>query len=75
MPDPKAADSAAKQVLYTPEEAAQRASLTRNWLITKAREGKIPHWREGKTVRFSDEDLSWIKERFSRPVDGGRHES
>lgn len=59
---------------FTPLIDAKAASLLlgvpHTWLLTQAREGRIPHHRLGHYVRFNSEDLKeWLRETRSMPGD------
>ena len=48
--------------LVDAEAAAERFQLPKSWLLERARQGKIPHRRIGRYVRFSPSELSaWLK--------------
>ncbi|TDB85660.1 DNA-binding protein [Actinomadura sp. 7K534] len=58
------------RLLYTPQEAAELTSFTRDWLVRAASRGEIPHRRYGKRLfRFAQEDLEAIKEMGACPVE------
>lgn len=47
------ASEAPRQSLLTPADAAQLLAVDATWLLRQAREGRIPHIRLGKYVRFN----------------------
>ncbi|CNF10832.1 DNA binding domain%2C excisionase family [Mycobacterium tuberculosis] len=59
-----------ERLLYTPQEAAEITSFTRDWLVRAASRGEIPHRRYGKRLfRFAHEDLEAIKDMGACPVE------
>lgn len=73
-PSPGELAAVGAPVLYSPEEAAAiLPGKTAHWLKKKAREGKIPHARIGRTVMFTPADLTEIARegaRKPRPAPG-----
>jgi excisionase family DNA binding protein len=43
--------------LLTAEEAAELTRLPKQWLLEAARQGRVPHYRLGKYVRFKQSEL------------------
>jgi excisionase family DNA binding protein len=64
MPSCKPATSPTDAVrLLTPEEVADLLSLTRDTVIKKAREGKMPSLKLGKAIRFRLATIeAWLRE-------------
>lgn len=61
-----------ERLLYTPQEAAELTSFTRDWLVRAASRGEIPHRRYGKRLfRFAHEDLEAIKDMGACPAEPG----
>jgi excisionase family DNA binding protein len=63
---------------FTPLIDARAASgllgVPYTWLLTQAREGRIPHHRLGHYVRFNPEDLKdWLQETKLMPGANGFH--
>jgi excisionase family DNA binding protein len=52
--------------LYTISQAADSLQLPVTWLYERTRKAAIPHRKMGKYVRFTEADLSAIKEMCSR---------
>lgn len=46
--------------LMTADDAAERLGVPTSWLMAQAREGKCPHVRLGKYVRFSQANLEQL---------------
>jgi excisionase family DNA binding protein len=57
--------------LIDAKAASQILSVPASWLLTRARQGRIPHHRLGHYVRFSEEDLQQLAEQ-ARIVPYGR---
>jgi excisionase family DNA binding protein len=54
-------DRTAEQLLL-PAEAADQLRVPESWLYLAAREGRFPHVRVGRYVRFRQEDVTeWIR--------------
>lgn len=54
--------------LLTAEQAAEVLSVPPSWLLAQAREGKVPHFRLGRYVRFDSEELrGWLMEQRRSP--------
>jgi excisionase family DNA binding protein len=48
--------------LLLPSEAAKQLRVPESWLYLAAREGRFPHVRIGRYVRFRQEDVTeWIR--------------
>ena len=45
------------RALLSPDDAALVLAIDASWLLTRAREGAIPHVRLGKYVRFSPDEI------------------
>ncbi|WTW96570.1 helix-turn-helix domain-containing protein [Streptomycetaceae bacterium NBC_01309] len=59
--------------LYTPDEAALRLRVTKDWLIKRVRRGEAPHTRVGRQVLFSAGNLrAFIAMREVQPSARGR---
>lgn len=57
--------------LIDAKAASQLLGVPHTWLLTQAREGRIPHHRLGHYVRFNPNDLQdWLNETRSTPHDG-----
>jgi hypothetical protein len=54
-----------RRPLHTPEGAARVLGVDASWLLRQAREGRVPHVRLGKFVRF---DPRAIAEQCGRPA-------
>ncbi len=55
------------ELLFTAEVAAKRLHLRESTLRSWAREGKVPHRRLGRALRFSEGDLQEIVEGAAQP--------
>lgn len=51
-----------QKVLLTTAEAAARLHVSPSWLKRRAAAGTVPHVRLGRSVRFSEADISAIIE-------------
>jgi excisionase family DNA binding protein len=59
--------SAAPTALLTAEAAAEALSVDPHWLLRQAREGRIPHVRLGRYVRFDPAAIAAYCARAPRP--------
>lgn len=57
-PGADSASEALRRPLLTPSDAARMLAVDATWLLRQAREGRIPHIRLGKYVRFDADDIA-----------------
>lgn len=51
------------RMLLTVDEVAERLRVTKCWIYTEVRAGRLPHVRLGRYVRFRADAIdSWIEE-------------
>jgi excisionase family DNA binding protein len=50
----------ATKKLKSPKEVAQLLSVSEKTVWKMAREGRVPHHRFGRLIRFSDEDIEQL---------------
>ena len=62
MPD-SATTSVREARLFTPQRTAEYLGVRPSWVYEQARNGRLPHLKLGKHLRFLQEDLdAWIAE-------------
>jgi len=48
--------------LITPEDLADLLKVSKDWLYARARDGELPAFRFGRSVRFRRSDVeAWLK--------------
>lgn len=68
QPDQPASQRRAFTPLIDAKAASQLLGVPHTWLLTQAREKRIPHQRLGHYVRFNPDDLNtWLHETRSMP--------
>lgn len=60
--------------LITAHEAAEMTGMSADYWYAQAREGRIPHYRLGRSVRFEEEDVRGHvrQHRYVKPRDKGQ---
>jgi excisionase family DNA binding protein len=56
-------------MLLTPDDVAELLQVNKSWVYEAARDGRIPHVRLGRYVRFEPEEIeAWLKTQRSEPL-------